>query len=390
MEKHIPKVDDSDLERLRREVLEWIEKNEMRKSSIKQDIRKERMVKKNTQTVRASVLPNTVGVKAVAGHERKKRYIQQQMSRLASRFFVKLKFPHGTFSSAKKWLWIKKPIVAGLVIAACYTALIAFFIYGFGWHSSLTRVSAKLIPFPAVSIDGTHVLYWDFMKTYDELQKLYVGSFQNFLWLKNTDSLSHVTTRYYVMHQLAQKNGIRLGENEIFEAYEYSIRAMGGNDAFEKKLKDINMSPENYLEYVIIPELLMQKLSLSYKKNNPLWKEDFASAENIRNDIVEGKLTFSDALSLYGNDITSRYNEFIYFNTLPGTIQRGIANLNVGDISQVIDSEDGFYIIRLTDSFPEFYLVRLDVVRIKGKYNFSDFLSTYIDEQKVTILIPLD
>lgn len=84
-------------------------------------------------------------------------------------------------------------------------------------------------------------------------------------------------------------------------------------------------------------------------------KEDKEKAEEVLNQIRNGEIAFADAATQYSTDTGSAENGgdvgWDKLTTFVTEYQDAVTNLNVGDVSDLVESEYGYHIITVTEEF---------------------------------------
>lgn len=193
--------------------------------------------------------------------------------------------------------------------------------------------------------------------------------------------------------QAVEDSGWENGVDGYKEALNFSI--------LEKKLKDhFNAEAEAALEDedALVEEL--QKNSSTYsgaKKSSHILfsSEDEQLANEVREKILNGEISFEDAVAEYSTDDTSKEDGgnvgWDKTNTFVTEYTDALANLqNIGDISEVTKSKYGYHIIELTDvwtapetitsssDMPEEFVtsIRTSAVETNGTTAYDDWLDS--------------
>lgn len=130
-------------------------------------------------------------------------------------------------------------------------------------------------------------------------------------------------------------------------------------------------------------------------------KDKENEAKKIRKEIKNGKITMLDAIKLYSDDKTplATGGEVILIRgIMPKDFDEKIFNVNVGDISEPLQTEGGFYIIRVNEKRAK-QDVTLDKIQNElGQYIYAanmqkameDYLVSLKDKADVKVMIKFD
>ncbi len=130
-------------------------------------------------------------------------------------------------------------------------------------------------------------------------------------------------------------------------------------------------------------------------------KDKENEAKKIRKDIKNGKITMLDAIKLYSDDKTplATGGEVILIKgVMPKDFDNKIFNVAVGDISEPLQTEGGFYIIRVNEKKAK-QEVTLDKIQNElGQYVYAanmqkameDYLVSLKDKADVKVMVKFD
>ncbi len=130
-------------------------------------------------------------------------------------------------------------------------------------------------------------------------------------------------------------------------------------------------------------------------------KDKENEAKKIRKEIKNGKITMLDAIKLYSDDKTplATGGEVILIRgIMPKDFDEKIFNVNVGDISEPLQTEGGFYIIRVNEKRAK-QDVTLDKIQNElGQYIYAanmqkameEYLVSLKDKADVKVMIKFD
>ena len=130
-------------------------------------------------------------------------------------------------------------------------------------------------------------------------------------------------------------------------------------------------------------------------------KDKENEAKKIRKDIKNGKITMLDAIKLYSDDKTplATGGEVILIRgVMPKDFDNKIFNVAVGDISEPLQTEGGFYIIRVNEKKAK-QEVTLDKIQNElGQYIYAanmqkameDYLVSLKDKADVKVMVKFD
>lgn len=139
-------------------------------------------------------------------------------------------------------------------------------------------------------------------------------------------------------------------ENGYREALRYSILNKKLEEGFEAE------SEPSEEELVVQAQASITTYDGAKRSSHILFgKEDKEQAESVLNQIRNGEISFADAAKQYSTDTGSAENGgdvgWDKLTTFVTEYQDALGNLNVGDVSDLVESEYGYHIITVTEEF---------------------------------------
>lgn len=219
------------------------------------------------------------------------------------------------------------------------------------------------------------------------------------------ESVREEVINYYVdqdlYEQAAAEYNVTVEQADIDAQLEQTKAMFESDEAFQEALSASNMTEESYIEKVIKPTLLQQKLteavSAANTENNgddaalaqaqqmaDQWngakrvshilfqaddtktdEELAAEAQDVLNKINSGELTFEDAAQQYSADSSASNGGDVGWDKLTTFVtefQDAVNGLSVDQVSELVKTDYGYHIIKVTDEFtlPEGGLTSLD------------------------------
>ena len=155
-----------------------------------------------------------------------------------------------------------------------------------------------------------------------EIIDFYENNQSNFLTLKKIDL-----------------NMISISKDDFKKGLEVS------NDEIKEEKEALSMSSQNSGQSRI------SHIQLSYDSNNK--DEQLALANEIVSKIIDSSETFNDLVLAFSDDVGSKDNfgdlGFTDGTIFPDKFENAISNLNINEISDVIDLDGSFHILKLTE-----------------------------------------
>jgi len=274
-------------------------------------------------------------------------------------------------------------VVTGLILLGLTTG---YQLYKKQSTSDFAYQVTQIIPFPVAKVDGNFTSYESYL--FELKPSLYWLEQFGTTDLNSPDgerqiehykavSLDRAMTNT-IARALAKENGISVDDKDVDEAVN-RVEALGGNldqvisEAYNYSVKDFRRLKKD--------ALLRLKVAKELDKAAP------KRAEKVLAEITAGK-TFEDAAKEYSDDLETKQ-----LGGDLGIIEKGKAklrdevsgaafNLEPGQVSGVIETENGdYYIIKVTEK-PTATTVKLSVIQIQVK-SMDEYLKDYEKDGKV-------
>ena len=198
------------------------------------------------------------------------------------------------------------------ILIAIYIGFGIFFgiqIYSHHSESNLTKFSTKIYPLPAAYVGGNIIWAKDYYR-----QLVYIRQFSEETKQANPDTAQ---VRSQIIDQLierrliewqASKNGIRVTNKDVNDAYEQIVSQAGGEAAVQKVLRGLfNMSENEFkdiVRYQVTKEKIQDQLIAQVKVRHILIKDE-GRANEVANKAKSGE-NWDDLAKTYSEDVNTR------------------------------------------------------------------------------------
>ncbi|MDD3486784.1 MAG: peptidylprolyl isomerase [Candidatus Moranbacteria bacterium] len=308
----------------------------------------------------------------------------------------------------KKKQAVKIWLIAGASALAIFAVLASVIlgVYEFNWSNRFFVSATKNIPFPALYIRGAGFVSVNEVKSdLQSVKKFYesqdfaklgmridfnTDQGQKRLKVKEKEIISKLVENK-VVEALAEKQGIAISNSDVNAELEKNIAQFGNKDNLMSDLARLyGWTIDDFSEKVVKPEMYAAKLSENYagsldtgaeqEKAQDLYKQataknaDFATIAKENSDGQSGE---------DGGDLGwSTQDQLI------GPVGEKAFSMKVGEISDPVESELGFHILKLTEKKTDngVEIVHLSQIFVK-KPTFSDWLSGQMKNYPVTVFV---
>ncbi|HUT22242.1 MAG TPA: peptidylprolyl isomerase [Candidatus Bipolaricaulota bacterium] len=279
-----------------------------------------------------------------------------------------------------------------IVFAVCAVLSSGLLAYKYGVSNVYLNKLTSNVPYPAVLVNYRIVSLHDYYKELENF-KLLVAKQQpeltseQELELKETvmDKLIHDK----VIMQLADKFDVKLSYDDIAAEKEKAVTEIGGTkeEVDSKFLEAVGIDFDTFFNEMVLSSVYQERVAEKYAENEDIKKEPRKLAQEVLKLVQKGKESFEDLAKKYSQD--SRFAPlggevgWVSADMLPKALQDAVMAMEVGDTSDLIETEQGFHIIKITDKRSEGgdeAFVYDIFIRIS---DFEAYLVDYISNSKV-------
>lgn len=310
-----------------------------------------------------------------------------------------VKTPKASKPLDAKALAVKAGIGLVAVMAVVVTAF-GVLIYGYQSESPVVKTAAGIMPYPAEKVNGSFVSYSDYLFEVDANKRAY----QNNAKLNNQPAVDfnsadgqkmlkeirqHALDKLKsdaVVAQLARENKVSVSEKEANDLINELYKRYGGKDTLLKTLKQIYGWDLADLKKVVRKQLLAQKLEDKVTSDPKVQEQAKAKAQDVLNKVKAGG-DFAELAKQYsqaadastGGDLGS-----VTKGQLPDEQQKAIDALQVGQVSDLVKTQYGYEIIRVTEKNGDTAKVMHILIKT---IDFNDYFSEQIEKAKTKTYI---
>lgn len=283
----------------------------------------------------------------------------------------------------------KKNLKWGMIFCILLLVLIFLFgLYKFNWHGGLTRTIVKVVPLPIARVGWNFITYKEFDENLLFLEKYY-ENFEERRPQKTDKLVLDKLIQEALIKKLVKKYNVITSKQEIKTASLTLLPGYESEEELEKQLEEIfDWSLKKYQKKVVRPYLEQQKLADKISTDAEINKEQLDKAKDVLWQIKNGELTFEFAAQIYSQDQKTAPNggdlgkkSLAEFSD---KIILTIKDLEIGEISDIIKINGGYYILKLHDRDEESDTYQVRQIYFKTK-NLSEFLKDY--RKKMTVKI---
>lgn len=303
--------------------------------------------------------------------------------------------PQDVSKTRKRLSW-KLIVTTGVVLILLINGIFIYGIYAKGWNDKITKIFVKIFPYPAATLSGGYVRVSNYYEDLDSYKKYYEVAqkidFKNeegqkiFKTLKD-DLLSQLIEEK-IIKQEAKKFSLKVESSEVEEEYQNLVKE-NGEDTLKNLIKEYHNWDVKTFKEKIKAMLLGRKLEEKIKNDKDLNKDKEESANNILKKLKNGEdfAKLAKEVSEHPSKDDGGNLGWSEKGKNPSEVDDVAFNLSPGEISNIIRTTDGFYIVKVNDKKEN--EISMSIILIKS-VDFESWLKEKATEYKVKKLLNLD
>lgn len=255
--------------------------------------------------------------------------------------------------------------------------LVAVGVYHFGWQGQTIANFTRVVPLPAAVFQGRIISLssvYKLEKSYQQLAEKGYGKKRI-----SRKALLEDLIRDQIVFALAKEQNLDVSEVELGRYYRFILKKIGisEEEALLTLEKFLGMSEREFKKKILVPDLLQQKLYVSWLqalKNSQEYRRVLA----IQRRLQTGE-DFKSVAKNYSEDEESKYLGgdlgFVARDELSPWLADAAFDLETGKISEIVVSGEGYHILQVAVRDQESQPPKIQVrqILIRG-FDFQEYL----------------
>ena len=296
----------------------------------------------------------------------------------------------------QKILFVGLIMIIGVVVGS------SAIVYGLGPNNQVVSALVKIVPYPAVIVNWQLVNYADWQSQSKVLKNFYVNQAAanpNITVPADTDIQRHVLERMIekvILEQQARHYKIQVNDQELDVYMENLADELGSQAALETQIETLyQWSLETFKQEIVRPLILKTQLASAIVADDRLSGTARQQAQSVLVEIEDGQKSFEDLAKQYGQDSTAAEGGnlgYLKKGQLVTALDQVAFSLQVGEVSEIIQTQYGFHIIKVDeivlDEQDQVDQVKVRHILIRGQ-DLSDFLQSVKNEAMIWRLVSI-
>lgn len=233
------------------------------------------------------------------------------------------------------------------------------YLYFFTPTSRLSLGITRIVPYPVALVNFQPVSYYEWAYQVQTLNHFYereAAQNELFEYPERDVTLRHIFQRVIeqqVIASFAKEYNITVTEQELATQLNQLTTEVGGEENLKNQITELyGWSLEDFSQNVLKPLKLKDKLKVALTADDRINEQARKEAEQIRQKILDGEMTFTAAAAQFSQDVTAlQGGDLGYFGRgeMVANFETTAFNLRVGEISPVVRTQFGYHIIEVTE-----------------------------------------
>ncbi|MBI4437690.1 SurA N-terminal domain-containing protein [Candidatus Uhrbacteria bacterium] len=253
---------------------------------------------------------------------------------------------------------------------------------------TLVRILSRVLPYPALSVNGTTVTLNEFLSEYDALKQYFAGQ----EGASPTDdelevAIADTLVNKVVIRQLAQARGLEVDSERVEQYYQEVLAAQESEEAFVEDLREtFGWSAKEFQSRIVESIVLALQMSEAILSDEALQgpRRDMIDAAFAR--VAGGEDFVSVAREVhagFGAGLESDLG-YVKLSAIPSSWSSQVEALAVGGMTDVLDLPEGYAVFKAEDR-----IVAADEVQIRllsitvPKVTLEEAVGDYLETSKV-------
>ncbi|MCR4313665.1 MAG: peptidylprolyl isomerase [Candidatus Uhrbacteria bacterium] len=271
--------------------------------------------------------------------------------------------------------------MAGVLVVL---GLLTWQVYARPVTEPFVRVTASLIPFPALSVDGKTVTINDFLTEYDALGSYFQDAGQEAPPAEQLEiAIADTLVNKIAMVQLADQYGVELDEARVEQYYQEVLSTQESEGAFEESLSQtFGWSTDEFKERIV------ESIVMALQMTDVVLAD--TQTQQPRRDLIESafaRVSAGEDFATVAKDIHTGFDGiegdlgYVKASAIPESWASQVTTLEEGQTTQIIDLPEGYAMFKLEEKIvagedTQLHLLSITVPKISLEEVVDQYLTT--------------
>ena len=293
--------------------------------------------------------------------------------------------PVHTFLKKKSFLKNPKIATVGVVILVVVAfSVMTWQVYVKPVTDPFVRKIVQVVPYPALSVDGTTVTMKDFLIEYDSLSH-YFESLEN-QTAPPADQLeiaiADTLVNKLAIQKIANTYAVELDQDRVETYYQDILSAQESEEAFKQNLQEtFGWTPDEFKSRIVNSIVLALQMT-----DTVLTDEDFQKDRLVLIQKAFERVQAGEDFETVAKEVHTQFDGiesdlgFIQSSIIPESWASQVQSLEVGGVTEIITLPEGYVIFKLADRTGIDQETQLHLLSITvPKQNLEEVVDAYLD-----------
>ncbi len=293
-------------------------------------------------------------------------------------------------------------LLVGLVLMVLVLLIGSFGLWAYNHadDSQSVRVIARILPYPALIVDGKFIRLSDWQTEYQGWEK---GTEAQGTQVDEAQLKQDVLDKMLydsVLKKLAKKYKIKITDERLAEEVDYIVENnFDSREQFFSQMEEMfGWEEKTFVDRIIYPSVLAQEVGKKFNEDPKIWEKAEERKLLVQERLAAGDL-FEDLVMEFSDDEYTLDNggDLGWFSRgeMVQEFEDAAFALNPGEVSAVVKTVYGYHFVKLEDKQTITQEDGTQVEQVKAKHiliqpeNFQDYLEELMADLHVIYLIKI-
>lgn len=284
----------------------------------------------------------------------------------------------------------RKKMIIGIVVLLAILGLLTREVYVRPVTDGFVRIVANVVPFPAISVNGTVVTIHEYLSEYDALVNFFKSSGDSSTLPSDQEleeAISETLINKVAIQQLANTYGVKIDQDKVESYFQDVIATQESQEAFEQDLLDtFGWTTKQFKKQIVESIVLALQMSDYVLSDDEIQKEKYSTISAAKDRLNQGEDFATVAKDVHAAVDPTLDSDlgYIKLSDVPEEWRESVSVLNVGDHTDILSLKEGFAIFTTVDKVVTADNTQMHLLVITvPKITLQEVVEEYLDTAKV-------
>ena len=272
-----------------------------------------------------------------------------------------------------------------LLLLVAFLALATQQVYARPVDDAFVRSITRLLPYPALSVNGTTVFMKEFLAEYDALTQYFADQEGGAPPADQLEiAIAETLVNKMVIRQLAEARGLAIDEARVEQYYQDVLASQESEEAFVQDLNDtFGWTVEEFKTRIVESIVLALQMSEAILTDEALQQSRLDTIDAAYARVVGG-----EDFATVAKEVNAGFDAgleadlgYVKLSIIPESWASSVATLETGGMTEVLDLPEGYAIFRVEDRIvaaedTQIHLLSITVPKVTLEDAVVEYLAT--------------